>query len=489
MPEDYPLSVQNAISQWWRYWGFKENPFATSEADREYFLPFAFVDTGKLEWIYGNPKNTQTVLFFASRGCGKTAHRRKLESDACPARSNRDVLTVGYAEFSFWRNLSHKPMPEDHVEAIVGLAVEAILKTIAKLPKNKIDGLSDNFVEEFKHICNEYTKGILGQIRVDKSGISYLPEIKNIASKDSFSLFLSRLKQSSFPDYSLRDPSYHTTFKVLVEITQELGVQAIYVLIDAVDEVIIESSTWIDYLAPLISDLQLMRLPGLAFKFFLPAEKKKELFDRGFVRGDKLSYAELIWNEEDLRSLLENRLKAFNETGIDSLRMMCEPQLASQIDHLLIEKSKHIPRNLLQLGQHLVAVHCQRENKKRLLTIGDWDQVVKEAEDSHWLLKSDVDLTVLEISPTFVSVGGKSVDLSKLEYDFLWCLVQNDGTCDKDTIIQTIYDVIDKDGVSNNSLSSLIKRLREKLGDDPKNSRYISTVHGVGFRLLNWRKK
>lgn len=485
MPEEYPLSIQSAMSQWWRYWGFKENPFATSEAEQEYFLPFSFVDTGKLEQIYGNPDNTRTVLFFASRGCGKTAHRRKIESDAVPARSNRDVLTVSYTEFSFWRNLSHKPVPEDHVNALFELTAEAILKTIGKLPKEKIRELSDGFVEQFGRICNLYANNLLKKIREDKSGTLSIPGIKSNSPDDTFPLFLARIRKTTSSKKQLPKTNYHDGFKELIEIVKELEIKAIYVLVDSVDEVFVDS--WIDYLEPLISDLHLMRLPGLAFKFFLPAEQKREILDRGFVRGDKLSYAELIWNEDDLKTLLGSRLKAFNEAGVDSLRMMVEPQLSSRIDQLLIERSLHIPRNMMQLGQHLIAVHCQRGDKKRILTLGDWEQALNEAENSSWFLKTNSDMNVLEVGPTSVSIGGNLVTLTKLEYDFLWCLAQNNGQSDKDTIIQAIYNT--QDGVSDNSLSSLIKRLREKLGDEPKNPRYINTLHGVGFQLLNWRKK
>jgi hypothetical protein len=487
MPEDYPLSVQNAMSQWWQYWGFKDNPFATSEAEQEHFLPFAFVDTGKLSRIYGNPDNPQTILFFASRGCGKTAHRRKLESDACPARIGREILTVSYTEFSFWRNLTRKPMPEDHLSAILSLSVKSVIRTAAKLNKEQIENLSDMFFERLSHICHEFSSGTLNQIHSNQDGILSIPWLKSVESPGAFSLFLNRLKKTKIPKYSLREPSYHTAAKVLVESIQELGPKAIYVLVDAVDEVILDGLSWIDCLEPLLSDLQLMRMPGLAFKFFLPAEQKSDLFERGYVRSDKLSYAELVWTADDLHLLLANRLRAFNEAGIDSLRMMCEPQLSTQIDHLLVEKSRYIPRNLLQVGQHLIAVHCSQRGNKNFLTITDWDQTLKEAESSAWFLKPSIGLPLLEIGPSFAAIGKSILSLSKQEYGFLWCLAQNNGTCDKEIIIQAIYDV--EEGVSDNSLSSLVKRLREKLGDEPKNPRYIDTLHGVGFRLFNWKMK
>lgn len=487
MPEDYPLSVHNAIAQWWRYWGFKDNPFATSDAEQEHFLPFAFVDTGKLERIYGDPISPQTILFFAPRGCGKTAHRRKLESEACPSRTGKEIMTVAYTEFSFWRKISHRPMPEEHVREILSLSVDSIIRTAAKLKKDQIKDLSGAFFEKLSLICHEYSNETISQIRENNPGVLSIPRIKSVESPEVFSSFLARLQKAKAPKNHHLRHTYHDAAKDLVELVQELGPKAVYVLIDAVDEVILDDVTWMDYLEPLMSDLQLMRTPGLAFKFFLPSEQKNDLFDRDFVRGDRLSYAELVWAKDDLKLLLENRLRAFNEAGVDSMRMMCEPQLASEIDLLLIEKSQYTPRNMMQLGQHLIAVHCQHQEEKKFLTFGDWELALKEAESSKWFIKQNFDSPLLEIGPTSVSVGTSMISLTKQEYNFLWCLAQNGGSCSKQMIIEAVYEV--GEGVSDNSLSSLVKRLREKLGDEPKNPRYLDTLPRFGFRLLNWKIK
>ncbi len=491
MPEDYPLSIQNAILQWWRYWGFKDNPFATSDAsdaEEEHILPFAFVDTGRLERIKGNATKPQTILFFAPRGCGKTAHRRKLESEACPARINKEILTVSYTEFSFWRRLPQRPLPEDHVSMVVFLALDSLFRTVAKSQKDQIKNLSPAFIDEFAFLCRKYSSGMLDQIRSDQSGVMFLPGIKNVESKDAFSAFLVRLQKAKNHKDSLRDFTYHDAAKAVVKLAQEFGLKAIYVLVDAVDEVFLDGISWMDCLEPLMSDLQLMNhTPGLAFKFFLPTEYKKELFQRGLARGDKLSYAELFWTTDDLELLLSSRLRAFNEAGVNSLRMMCEPQLATNIDHLLIEKSQYIPRNLLQLGQHLVAVHCQNPKTKQFLTYQDWQMALKEAENSAWFLKQDFGMPLLEISGSTVCIGPTPVSLTRQEFDFLWCLAENGGTSSKETIIEAVYEA--GEGVSDNSLSSLVKRLREKLGDEPKNPRYLDTLPRFGFRLLNWKIK
>ena len=39
------------------------------------------------------------------------------------------------------------------------------------------------------------------------------------------------------------------------------------------------------------------------------------------------------------------------------------------------------------------------------------------------------------------------------------------------------------DYVNDNTLTVYIKRLREKLEDDPQQPRYLKTVRGIGYRM------
>lgn len=48
-------------------------------------------------------------------------------------------------------------------------------------------------------------------------------------------------------------------------------------------------------------------------------------------------------------------------------------------------------------------------------------------------------------------------------------------------ILAQIWDV-DEDFVNDNTLTVYIKRLREKLEDDPQNPMLIKTVRGLGYK-------
>src|SRR5512133_2063386 len=78
--------------------------------------------------------------------------------------------------------------------------------------------------------------------------------------------------------------------------------------------------------------------------------------------------------------------------------------------------------------------------------------------------------------------NGHEVVLTALEYRLLLALVANQGrVLTRAQILAQIWDV-DEDFVNDNTLTVYIKRLREKLEDDPQNPVLIKTVRGLGYQ-------
>lgn len=76
----------------------------------------------------------------------------------------------------------------------------------------------------------------------------------------------------------------------------------------------------------------------------------------------------------------------------------------------------------------------------------------------------------------------REVLLTALEYRLLLALVANQGrVLTRAQILAQIWDV-DEDFVNDNTLTVYIKRLREKLEDDPQNPALIKTVRGLGYK-------
>ena len=82
-----------------------------------------------------------------------------------------------------------------------------------------------------------------------------------------------------------------------------------------------------------------------------------------------------------------------------------------------------------------------------------------------------------------VTRDGKEIYLSALEYKLLLVFLNNRGqVLTRDKLLEEIWDSAG-DYVGDNTLTVYIKRLREKIEQDPQNPVYIRTVRGLGYRL------
>lgn len=82
------------------------------------------------------------------------------------------------------------------------------------------------------------------------------------------------------------------------------------------------------------------------------------------------------------------------------------------------------------------------------------------------------------------ALGDKQLELTALEFDLLACLARARGRVkSREELVEAIadrnYDVYDR------SIDVHVWSLRKKLGDDPKNPRFIRTYRSVGYMLIN----
>lgn len=82
-----------------------------------------------------------------------------------------------------------------------------------------------------------------------------------------------------------------------------------------------------------------------------------------------------------------------------------------------------------------------------------------------------------------VRKNGNEIFLSALEYRLLLVFINNPkNIITRDRLLGELWDAAGE-FVTNNTLTVYIKRLREKIEDDPANPQLILTVHGTGYRL------
>ena len=92
------------------------------------------------------------------------------------------------------------------------------------------------------------------------------------------------------------------------------------------------------------------------------------------------------------------------------------------------------------------------------------------------------DVTVDTVKGT-ASKAGKDLYLSALEYKLLLVFINNRGVVlTRTKCLDSIWD-ISGEFVNDNTLTVYIKRLREKIEEDPQNPEIIKTVRGLGYKV------
>ena len=146
--------------------------------------------------------------------------------------------------------------------------------------------------------------------------------------------------------------------------------------------------------------------------------------------------------------------KEENEDKISALILGCDDYITKPFDSTeLILRIKAVLRRVNE--------HCQPEKGQNIVELPG--------------------LTINHNS-RITEVGGKEVDLTPKEYDLLWLLSNRPEQVFSRE--QLLYQIWDSNYYGNPSVvTSLVKRLREKIEPDVSNPYYIRTIHGVGYKL------
>ena len=144
----------------------------------------------------------------------------------------------------------------------------------------------------------------------------------------------------------------------------------------------------------------------------------------------------------------------------------------------------------------ILTARCDKEDKLNGIILGADDYIEKPY---------DIDILIAKIKGIFkrryqrdmltaegvslnladrtAVIDGKQVELPAKEFDLLALLIENKGKAlKKEYLFNTVWD-----SDSDSELQTLhvhINRLRQKLGDDPKNAKRLLTVWGVGYKFV-----
>lgn len=120
------------------------------------------------------------------------------------------------------------------------------------------------------------------------------------------------------------------------------------------------------------------------------------------------------------------------------------------------------PRELVARVRALLRrAHIDSDPQREVLTFGD---------------------LVIDISGHKIMVGGEEVDLTASEFKLLTTLSRYPGRVySRMELVEKVLGY-DFEGYER-TIDSHIKNLRAKIGDDPRNPKWLYTVHGIGYRF------
>lgn len=81
------------------------------------------------------------------------------------------------------------------------------------------------------------------------------------------------------------------------------------------------------------------------------------------------------------------------------------------------------------------------------------------------------------------TLNGKELNLTAAEYDILKYMVKKEGgAITREEFVYNCENI--SEDSTNKSIDVIIGRIRAKLGDDPKEPRYIHAIRGIGYKLV-----
>lgn len=366
--------------------GFHGNPFSSLEAGkeegREWFYA-SFVEPSGFSTILGDATSPEPLIVFAPRGSGKTALRSMLNYYCRRGYvPGGKVLSIAHVDPSAIEEkaarLEPRALARLHVETIIQKGLAALCQQVLDEPKLQGE-LPRRLDPGERELLRWYIASYGQDLRPADASLAYALAADVVTAAHSTPPTRAKVHQPG----EARDGrgwSYVVLLRRFVDLLlNPRPFAACYVLVDGIDELGSTAADWDQAAAmvePLAANLKLMDLPGVAFRFFLPAELKPRLLSREAVRRDRIIFHDLVWTSQGLTDLLHKRLLAFSEYHIESLDQISEDALrGGRLEAEMVEACQATPRTLLRLGQELI------RQQAALLQ--------QEPEHADWLLREE----------------------------------------------------------------------------------------------------
>lgn len=397
---EQPQKLLMTRATWLKHHEFEFDPFEYEAADDipggdpyldRYFVTFPYFES---------LKQPRTTFLFTRRGCGKSANAIQLERWCQRTLRHFDqepnVLAVRHDDFLRVLAQLSPDQPQQaidgHVQAILYRSVPELLQALfSHLPPDTIGELPPRQREDLAWFVQHYSDRLFPaslkqQLKAIQGPLPPLsPDQWPEALKGVGKAVTALLGGSPVQAISEAVNTIATLFRYEFEetdfakkmtplellsrfrdVAHACELDAVFVLVDRVDEfygTADRPEKQVDLLAPLIDTLPL--LGTLNFKFFLPSELLPFLQGlRGdrlrVLREDKLPVFEVAWRSEEIRQLLQTRLKEASQRRRSRFAELVESEDERwDVDDLLVKFAHGSPRDLVRLCRRMFDEHTR----------------------------------------------------------------------------------------------------------------------------------
>lgn len=382
-------AVDHRVTLFHEQLGFsKGHPFIKTNADEEPFLESYFVPPPFFQSVIGDPAHPAATVVLAPRGAGKSAQRRRLEIWC----EENKVLAVTYDRFEFGAGQKIQDVSlAYHLRNVITRFLLVYLSYLQEAP-DLISKLDKREKQDLSLFVRTYLGNLTGaQLQDLLRELKSLPErfrdfwSKNVGVLESVvNVVLKRygLDELDLPDLAQEQKKLSETYKHQLEmlrtLTEKIGLNAVYILIDKVDETEKtgnDSELSYRLIQPMLQDLDLLGLKGIGFKFFL-WDAILPLFQKD-ARPDRVAQHHINWNGTALQQVLGKRLEAFSEGKIKRFSDLMGETIDFDVDFSLALFANGSPRNLIRMCEKILAAQAEIDASATKISLTALDEGIK----------------------------------------------------------------------------------------------------------------
>lgn len=335
--------------------GFERDPFATTNADEEDLLEEYFIEPPFFKAVYGDISNPKSTIVYAPRGGGKTALKRRIE-----LFSRTDAfLCVTYNSFPTTGLRLNDIDQHYHLANITKILIVAILSAATSQGIEKMTGDERHFLYL---MAKAHLSGLdRSSLQEAVSAVQNLPdkakEIWNsltgpigVAINALLSHFgFKPVEMSKFDSVKADVGDLTAQIAFLAKLAHRFEFLSTYVLVDKIDENSLtgKASNSLAFIKPVLSDLALLEMKSIGFKFFL--WDRLEFEAKEFTRPDRIKNYTLQWSATQLQHMLAKRLQVYSGDKVRSLKSIVSVTKEVDVDQLIVTLSGGSPRNIIRI--------------------------------------------------------------------------------------------------------------------------------------------